>query len=143
MEHASGDRVEPRTDRVTTGPNGRPLPAELRHDFAKARRWERQRFLAQAREIFGEPLAEVILTHDLDHLIGLEAAADGMTDEEIKPLRNAVSIANDMTVRVDFAEIRAWFVGLNDMLDDREPALVIRDDPSAVRAAARALLAYG
>lgn len=140
---ASGDVATPSVERDTTADNGWSLGAEWRQGFEQSRRHERQRFLSQAREMFGDPLAEVILTHDPEHLIGLTAAAATMSDAAIEPLRNAVNVANDLTARADVATIRAWFVGLNDMLDDQEPALVIKDDLQAVRDAARAYLAYG
>jgi hypothetical protein len=39
--------------------------------------------------------------------------------------------------------VRAWFSGMNPDLDDRAPALMLRDDPSRVLQAARSFLAHG
>lgn len=103
----------------------------------------RQRLLARARDLFGDPLAEVILTHDPEHLAGLGIVAKNLSDDEIEPLREAVSIASYLSAKEAKSTIRAWFVGLNPMLDDQEPALVVRDNPRAVRDAAQALLASG
>lgn len=114
----------------------------LQAPYDRGRREERQRLLSRARELFGDPLAEVILTHEPAHLISLNAAA-ARSDEEIEPPRAAVSIANDLTRKEAKSTIQAWFVGLNPMLGDREPALMIRDHPDAVRDAALAFLASG
>jgi hypothetical protein len=39
--------------------------------------------------------------------------------------------------------VQAWFVGMNPILGDRAPAVVVAEDPEAVARAARAFVAYG
>lgn len=104
---------------------------------------QRMELIASAQELLGDPLAEVILTHDPDHLTGLMWAMRVRSDEEIEPLREAVSIADYLSAKEANSVIRIWFAGLNPMLGDREPALVIRENPQAVRNAAQAHLASG
>jgi hypothetical protein len=56
-------------------------------------------------------------------------------------LRNAYQIAA-LLLRYESPEtVRAWFMGMNPMLDDRAPALVIGEDPTSVLKAARAFVA--
>ncbi len=104
---------------------------------------QRISLLSRAREVFGDSLAEVILTHNPGLLSGLSVAAANLSDDEIEPLRAAIKVADYLSEKEANSTIRAWFVGLNPMLGDREPALVIRDNPQAVRSAARADLASG
>lgn len=136
------DALDPNPDEHLA-PHEGPDPVGWRRDFNRRRQDERLRLLARARDVFGDPLAEVILTHAPEHLIGLSAAAATRSDEDLMPLRNAVMIAHDLSKRASASTIRAWFVGLNTSLDDQEPALVVRDNPNAVRDAARAFLASG
>ncbi|MBA2519136.1 MAG: hypothetical protein H0V24_05685 [Chloroflexia bacterium] len=97
----------------------------------------------RARTILGARLAEVILTHRPDRLEGLNRAAATRSVEELAPLRDAVEIVSALTAVDDLTTIQAWFVGKNGMLGGRAPALVISDDPNAVRRAARRFLAQG
>lgn len=137
-ENAADDGMERGVERTDGWP-----AAEARQDFDQRRRQERQRLFAQAREVFGDQLAEVILTHRPNKLIGLERAAATLSDEEFHPLADAVSIAIQLIPVEAPTTIQAWFVGRNRMLGDRAPALVVRDDPNAVRQAAEYFLAYG
>lgn len=58
-------------------------------------------------------------------------------------LRAAFQVA-EYLMRVESRQaVRAWFMGMNPQLDDRAPALVIRDNPGLVMQAARAFLAGG
>ena len=58
-------------------------------------------------------------------------------------LRDAYQIASLLLRSESSATVRAWFSGMNPELDDRAPAMVVRDDPGRVLQAARTFLAHG
>lgn len=58
-------------------------------------------------------------------------------------LRVAFRIIKLLEPYEDPETVQAWFVGMNFILGDRAPALVIADDPDAVMRAAYAFVAYG
>jgi hypothetical protein len=106
-------------------------------------RQDRKSLLQAAKEVFGERLAEIILTRDPEHFHGLESVATQLRDSALTPLSDAVLVANALRHVAAPDTIQAWFVGMNPLLGDEEPALVISRDPKAVWAAAEHFLAYG
>lgn len=106
-------------------------------------RQDRKSLLQSAKEMFGERLAEIILTRDPEHVHGLESVATQLRDSALNPLSDAVLVANALRQVAAPETIQAWFVGMNPLLGDEEPALVISRDPKAVWAAAEHFLAYG
>lgn len=103
----------------------------------------RSELLDRARTVFGDRRSEFIRTRDPDHAVGLDEIAAKLDEIQLAPLRDAVSIACKLHDVEAPSTIQAWFVGMNRMLGDQAPALVIRDDPEAVRRAAKYFLAYG
>lgn len=103
-----------------------------------------EKLIREARKIFGDEITEIIITGKLSHRIGLERAAKQLSPERFAALHDAVSIAKDM-IREDEAlgTIQAWFIGMNPMLNDEPPALVVGRRTPAVRRAAEHLLVYG
>jgi len=102
------------------------------------------KLLAEAESVFGRTLTLSIamgkwpsderMASD-DEPVGDPAAEDR--------LREALSIAR-MLLEVEALDtVQAWFCGRNPILHDRAPALVLAEDPAAVRFAARDLVAYG
>ena len=68
--------------------------------------------------------------------------------EDVERLRSAYRVARLITERDSAAVAQAWFQGLNPILDDRAPALLLRDGDLAdvgpqVLAAARQFAAVG
>jgi hypothetical protein len=104
---------------------------------------DKRALLRRARNLFGERLAEVILTHRPERLDGLEAAAARLSPSELDPLVEAVRIADWLHDVAGTETIQAWFVGNNPLLNDEEPVLAIRTDPGAVWNAAKHFVAYG
>ncbi len=56
-------------------------------------------------------------------------------------LRQAYQVTRLLLEAEETDTVRAWFMGMDPLLDDRAPALVLRDDPAAVLRAARAFRA--
>lgn len=103
---------------------------------------DRVTLLSQARELFGDRLAEVILTHDVKHFDGLDVVAARTSEADLRPLASAVRIADRLREVAGTDTIQAWFVGTNPLLNDEEPAIVIKTDPGAVWNAAKHFIAY-
>ena len=57
------------------------------------------------------------------------------TLDRLRTAHLALSILRD---REDLQTIKAWFRGMNPLLEDKSPALTLRERPEAVLAAARA-----
>lgn len=102
-------------------------------------RGEWSELLGSARTIFGEKLMRIILTGESDE----KAPAIDVSVQGRASLIAAIEIAERLLGLEAKATVQAWFVGMNPLLDDRAPALVIRTDPDAVRIAARHFAAYG
>lgn len=100
------------------------------------------RLLRRARDVFGDRLTAVILTGERPASYGFRAASK-LPRSSHDALTTALDIAQDLLELESRSTVQAWFVGMNPMLNDQAPALVIRTDPTAVRAAARHFAAYG
>lgn len=60
-----------------------------------------------------------------------------------RSIRAAYETARLLMQAESAGTVRTWFMGMNPLLDDRSPALVIRTEPGAVLHAARAPRALG
>lgn len=93
----------------------------------------------QLAEVLGEPLTTVIAGAS-----NLEAAqTETLSEGDIQSLATAWDIVQLLREDEAADTIRAWFAGKNQLLGDRAPARVLREDPAAVMQAARAFSAYG
>jgi hypothetical protein len=99
--------------------------------------------LELARELFGERLTAVILTGHRQPVFRSVSELAEQPAADRAALGAALEIAKDLLALESRSTVQAWFVGKNSLLDDRAPALVIRTDPDAVRAADRQFVAYG
>jgi hypothetical protein len=63
--------------------------------------------------------------------------------EAAQRLRHAYHVVQLLRPVEQPATIRAWFLGLNPLLDDTPPAIALRTDPVAVLKAARAFALHG
>lgn len=61
-------------------------------------------------------------------------------DAELR-LRNAYQVTQLLLQKESAETVRAWFVGMNPVLDDQAPALAIAEQPQDVLQAARSFLA--
>jgi hypothetical protein len=114
--------------------------------------------LAAHRKAVGKPIARVVA--DLQEVLGQELTAivAGVRDVkavgrwargEHRPqpkaetaLRDAYQIVQVLLAHEEVETVRAWMRGMNHLLDNRAPALVIREAPDQVAAAADALIEY-
>jgi hypothetical protein len=104
---------------------------------------ERHELLARALEIFGDALTTVILTGGERKLRGKERELALRNEACRSALTIAMEIAEELLELEAKPTIQAWFVGKNQMLGDRAPALAFRTAPDAVRIAAQRFVAYG
>lgn len=116
------------------------------------------RKLAANRKAMARPIAEIV--DALQQCLGQELTAiiAGVRDVkqvgrwargEHRPqpkaetaLRDAYQIVQVLLAHEEEETVRAWMRGMNHLLDNRAPALVIRDAPHEVAAAADALIEH-
>jgi hypothetical protein len=97
----------------------------------------------RAQRVFGARLVQVIATGSRpDDAADLSSPPTDGAQVETR-LRDALEIADQLLELEARSAVQAWSVGKNPMLGDRAPALVIAEDPDAVRRAARHFLANG
>ena len=99
---------------------------------------------AYLQDLLGQKLTAVIAGVKDAGMV--EQWAEGATapdDDATARLRTAYHAARLLRQAESAALVRSWFMGMNPLLDDRSPALVIATDPVAVLDAARALVASG
>lgn len=114
--------------------------------------------LAAHRRAVGKPIAKVVAA--LQECLGQELTAiiAGVRDVkavgrwargEHRPqpraetaLRDAYQIVQVLLTHEEEETVRAWMRGMNHLLDNRAPALVIREAPHEVAAAADALIEH-
>jgi hypothetical protein len=96
------------------------------------------------QDLFGKRLTAVIAGVTDPALVGEWAlgASEPPADAE-RQLRVAFDVAESLIQAESRQTVQTWFMGMNRLLDDRAPALVIADDPAAVQRAARSFLADG
>jgi hypothetical protein len=99
------------------------------------------RLLKQARTIFGDRLTSVILTGRGHPMLEIPSFNANLDDRIA--LATALDIAKGLLDLEGKATVQAWFVGMNPMLQDRSPAVVVRSEPDLVREAALQFAAYG
>jgi hypothetical protein len=99
------------------------------------------RVLKQARDVFGDRLTAVILTGERQPVFDF-GALTRTTQSNRGALTAALDIARGLLELESKSTVQAWYVGMNPMLEDRAPALVVRSDPDSVRDAAQHFAAY-
>lgn len=64
-------------------------------------------------------------------------------DRSEQRLRDAYGVTQTLLEVESPVTVQAWLLGMNPLLDDRAPASVLPEDPSAVRRAAQYFVANG
>jgi hypothetical protein len=96
------------------------------------------------QELFGQRLTAVIAGVSDVRAIGRWARSEREPQpEHERHLRDAYQIAQLLLSVESPSTVRLWFTGMNPLLDDRSPALVVGEDPVQTLRAARAFLANG
>jgi hypothetical protein len=99
---------------------------------------------AHLQTLFGRRLTAAILGIADPKAVGRYAAGEQTPLSEIERHLRATYQITVLLGQVESAQaIRAWFLGMNPLLDDRAPAAMIRTEPERVMQAARAFLAGG
>jgi hypothetical protein len=118
--------------------------------YADAARMTQPELVGALREVLGAKL--VAYLGRVKETRAVRQWAEGSraiaNPEDVERLRIAYRVARLITERDSAAVAQAWFQGLNPILDDRAPALVLRDGDLAdvgpqVLAAARQFAAVG
>src|SRR4051794_24684516 len=95
-------------------------------------------------EALGQRLTAVIAGVSDAKAVGKWARGERTPRADVEQrLRDAYQIVSLLSQVEAAATVRAWFMGMNPELDDRAPALALRDDPGRVLQAARTFLAHG
>ena len=99
---------------------------------------------AYLRRVLGPRLTAIIAQVPNPDDIELWASGrQAPTPESARHLNVAYQVSKLLEPYETPETVQAWFVGMNPVLGDRAPALVVADDPDAVMQAARAFVAYG
>ena len=102
------------------------------------------RLLSRARELLDDELTAAVV---MGRWCGQEAAVvlDGLKiDAQIEGrLIKTLGIVGILRSVEAMSTIQAWFAGMNPLLDDQSPAIVLATDPDAVVLAAQDFVAYG
>jgi hypothetical protein len=99
---------------------------------------------AVLQELFGQKVTATIAGVQDSRAIGKWSRGERTPHPDAeRTLRETLRIADFLLQEEPPEVVRAWFVGLNPMLDDRPPALVVGEDPGQVMRAARSFLATG
>lgn len=96
--------------------------------------------------IFGQPLTALLAGIDNPKTVGRWARGQSPHPGNLARLRNAYHIATLLELGDSPQMVQSWFMGMNPLLDDRAPALVLADQPDEaprVMQAARTFLAHG
>lgn len=100
--------------------------------------------LRSLRSSLGAPLTAALIgvgsVAGVSDLIAGRATIDRSTERR---LRDAYSVAHSLLEVESPDTVRAWLLGMNPLLDDRAPAVVLAEDPAAVHRAARYFVANG
>ncbi len=144
------------TDGIEERPSGalRP-PAKVRHGRGRSQGSEQAAHDEAVRldvpdvarvlqDTLGQSLTGLIADVRNVKAVGKWARGERTPHPEVaQRLRHAYQVVQLLRPVESPATIRAWFLGLNPLLDDTPPALVLRQDPVAVLKAARAFAAHG
>jgi hypothetical protein len=98
------------------------------------------------QELFGQGLTALILGLDNPKTVGRWARGTAPHPGNLARVRNVFHIAILLELATSRQTVQSWFMGMNPLLDDRAPALVLTDEPDnapRVMQAARAFLAHG
>lgn len=96
------------------------------------------------QDLFGQKLTALMTDSKDPKAVGKWARGEREPHAEVvERLRAAYQVAAFLMQVESRPAVRAWFLGMNPQLDDRAPALVIRENPTEVMQAARAFLAGG
>ena len=93
----------------------------------------------QLTEVVGAPLAAVLAqaptVQDVEQWARGEQTPDAAMERR---LRDAQRVVRTLLQTESTEVVQAWLMGMNPMLDDQAPGLVLADDPASVLFAARA-----
>ena len=96
------------------------------------------------QDLFGQKLTAFMAGSRDPKAVGKWARGERLPHPEVEEcLRAAYQVASFLMQAESRPAVRAWFLGMNPQLDDRAPAIVIRDRPAAVMQSARAFVAGG
>ena len=96
---------------------------------------------AELRDALGQPLVALIAGVSDVKAVGEWARAQRKpAPEALARLRDAHHVLGILRRREAPDTITAWFRGMNPDLEDKSPALTLRENPQAVLAAARAFV---
>lgn len=101
---------------------------------------------SRMQDLFGQNLTALVCGIDNPKTVGKWAQGQIPHPNNLARLRNAFQIAALLELAESRQTAQAWFMGMNPLLGDRAPALVLADEPEAasdVMRAARAFLAHG
>lgn len=98
------------------------------------------------QELFGQSLTALVAGVDNPKTVGKWARGQVPHPGNLLRMRNAFQIATLLELAASRQTARSWFMGMNPLLDDRAPALVLADEHETaplVMRAARGFLAHG
>ena len=95
------------------------------------------------QEILGPRLTAIVAGVDDVATLRRWAGGQPVPGQAMARLCTALEAAETLLTVESRATVRAWFVGMNAVLDDTSPALAIASDPDRVLLAARVFAAYG
>ena len=94
--------------------------------------------VSELSDVLGQSLVAVIAgVNDVKGVGEWARATRRPAQEALDRLRTAHWVLGILRSREDAETIKAWFRGMNPLLEDKSPARVLGEDPEAVIAAAR------
>jgi hypothetical protein len=110
----------------------------------QARRAGVAQMAATLQSLLGQKVTAAIVGVDDPTNVGGWARGEPLVETDVeRRLRNTFRIAA-LLMQADTPDtVRAWFLGMNPLLEDRAPAELIADDPLRVLQAARAFMVTG
>jgi hypothetical protein len=101
---------------------------------------------AHMSDVLGQRVTAMVAGIDNSKTVGRWARGQVPHPEHVQRLRDAYQIAILLEIGDSRQTAQSWFMGMNPILNDRAPALVLADDPSnaqRVMQAAKSFLAHG
>lgn len=110
----------------------------------RSRRADVMEMAAMLQSLLGQKVTAAIVGIGEPKIVGRWARGQPLVEVDVeRRLRDAYRIVT-LLEQADTADtVRAWFLGMNPLLDDHAPAELIAEDPVRVLQAARAFLATG